>query len=361
MVWNAHPQARRFVEQFCGDDDASSQRKWTSYISSNKCVRPRILQKQRRRRRKIIDSLQQWFDDSRVVVSHDHFRQSAQCLRTNIGLVRRTCSADLRSFVLQFGETCGEYEWRVGVSYLSQRHVNLNESSFDQCSGTNKRFENLPEDIRVSKAGDDAGFMRKISLGQYFMTIHDMDLTGFEHAGSCREWTSGWIRGITKNWHRIGSQGYVPPGSIWNWNQSWFHEESWITILDCDQQGNEQIRWRTSWREWEICSLRRSAHRYGATRCDKTEEKINSTITFTLNDGCTDRSTEVERHSCRPHRRQRILVIQCLKDNDPNSPTSRSSSRNRWSNGLGYIATYAVSRLRERPEMDEWWVVRSTA
>ena len=128
--------------------------------------------------------------------------------------------------------------------------------------------------------------------------------------------------------------------------------------LDCDQQGNEQIRWRTSWREWEICSLRRSAHRYGATRCDKTEETINSTITFTL---CTDRSTEVERHSCRPHRRQRILVIQCLKDNDPNSPTSRSSSRNRWSNGLGYIATYAVSRLRERPEMDEWWVVRSTA
>ena len=30
------------------------------------------------------------------------------------------------------------------------------------------RFENLPEDIRVSKVGEDAGFMRKVSPGQYF-------------------------------------------------------------------------------------------------------------------------------------------------------------------------------------------------
>ena len=37
----------------------------------------------------------------------------------------------------------------------------------------NKRFENLPEAIRVSEACEDAGCMRKISRGQYFMTIHD--------------------------------------------------------------------------------------------------------------------------------------------------------------------------------------------
>ena len=49
VVWNAHLQAKRFMEQFCGDDDASSQRKWTSYISSDTCVRPRIFEKQRKR------------------------------------------------------------------------------------------------------------------------------------------------------------------------------------------------------------------------------------------------------------------------------------------------------------------------
>ena len=49
--------------------------------------------------------------------------------------------------------------------------------------------------------------MRKISRGQERMTIHDMELTGFGCAGSCRAHTSrrdegstpkGWTRGITK-------------------------------------------------------------------------------------------------------------------------------------------------------------------
>ena len=54
----------------------------------------------------------------------------------------------------------------------------------------NKKKEELPEDIRVSRGGEDAGFMRKMSLGPYFMTIHDMDLDGFGSAGPCREYTS---------------------------------------------------------------------------------------------------------------------------------------------------------------------------
>ena len=71
-----------------------------------------------------------------------------------------------------------------------------------------ERFENLPEDIRVSKTGDDAGFIRKVSREQYFVTIHHIALAGFGYAGSCREFLSprddqrsklkGWIRGNTK-------------------------------------------------------------------------------------------------------------------------------------------------------------------
>ena len=107
VVRNAHLQAQRFVEQVRGDD-AYSQSKLTSYISINKCVRPTIFENHRRRNS--FDSVRKRFDDSRVVVSHNYFRQFVQCLRSNIGLVRRTCAADLRSFVSQNGETRGEHE-----------------------------------------------------------------------------------------------------------------------------------------------------------------------------------------------------------------------------------------------------------
>ena len=90
----------------------------------------------------------------------------------------------------------------------------------------NERFENLPEDIRVNKAGKDAGLMRKISRGQYFVTADDMDLNGLFYGGSCLEFSSprdderstpkGWIRGDTLNWPSVGSQGCVSHVSTWS-------------------------------------------------------------------------------------------------------------------------------------------------
>ena len=133
MVWNAHLQAKTVCGKICGDDVRRPK------ISRNECVGPRIFEKQRRRR-EIINSPQRRFGDSRVVVSHYHFRQSqsAQCLRNNIGLVRRTCSTDFRSFVFQYGKTrCGD-GWRIGVSNLTQCCVNFTESTFDQCSSTGR-------------------------------------------------------------------------------------------------------------------------------------------------------------------------------------------------------------------------------
>ena len=52
-----------------------------------------------------------------------------------------------------------------------------------------ERFENLPEDIRVRKASADAVFVGKVSPGQYFLSIRDIELEGFGCAGSCREYT----------------------------------------------------------------------------------------------------------------------------------------------------------------------------
>ena len=90
----------------------------------------------------------------------------------------------------------------------------LTKSTFDQCSSSGslvassqRKIRNSPRRHRVSKASEDAGFMRKISRGQ-FMTLDDMELTGFGYAGSCREHASpqdderstliGWVRGDTK-------------------------------------------------------------------------------------------------------------------------------------------------------------------
>ena len=50
-----------------------------------------------------------------------------------------------------------------------------------------QKIKNFPEDKRVSKASDNAGFFRKVSRGQGFVTIHEIELAGLGCAGSCRE------------------------------------------------------------------------------------------------------------------------------------------------------------------------------
>ena len=52
-----------------------------------------------------------------------YFRQSAQCLRSSVGLVRKTCSEDFRSFVFQYGwldaEMHDESESRISPNIVS--------------------------------------------------------------------------------------------------------------------------------------------------------------------------------------------------------------------------------------------------
>ena len=49
----------------------------------------------------------------------------------------------------------------------------------------NRPFENLPEVLQLIKACDEAGFVRSVSQGQFFVTIPDVRLEGCE----CREYT----------------------------------------------------------------------------------------------------------------------------------------------------------------------------
>ena len=131
-------------------------------------------------------------------------------------------------------------------------------------------------------------------------------------------------------------------GSHEHWPSVGGHEEWWISILDCDQQRDEQLRQWASGRERDICPLRRSGRQYGEMRCDKTEGTIHSTIIFTLNDCCADRSTKVEWPSCRWPSWWGVFILQCLEVNDPYTTASRSSSRSRLNNVLEHIVTYVM-------------------
>ena len=70
-------------------------------------------------------------------------------------------------------------------------------------------FAELPEDQKVAKLCSDAGFLKDIGKGQFFITLEEEEEEGpDEMKNSCREYTlprnqetsraRGWIRGNTK-------------------------------------------------------------------------------------------------------------------------------------------------------------------
>ena len=62
-----------------------------------------------------------------------------------------------------------------------------------------EKCEYLPEDLPLTKACDDAGFMRNVSQGQLLISIPDVHLEGYGPTSSCREYTYPRLtRGNTK-------------------------------------------------------------------------------------------------------------------------------------------------------------------
>ena len=69
-------------------------------------------------------------------------------------------------------------------------------------------MERLPQQDRAKKMCTDAGFLKKIEVGLYFMTKHTDEFLQFAEPVTCREYTlprdekssdpKGWIRGNTK-------------------------------------------------------------------------------------------------------------------------------------------------------------------
>ena len=79
----------------------------------------------------------------------------------------------------------------------------------ENLSQTHKeRVEKLPQPGQLKKICANAGFLKTVEVGQYFMTKHTDECLQFAVAVTCREYTlprdvkssdlKGWIRGNTK-------------------------------------------------------------------------------------------------------------------------------------------------------------------
>ena len=78
----------------------------------------------------------------------------------------------------------------------------------DRLRDHQEKFGNLSKEIKVSQFCEWAGFMKKVSIGQHFRTIRDVNDGLGGKTRSCREYTVlhddwnseaiGWIRGHTK-------------------------------------------------------------------------------------------------------------------------------------------------------------------
>ena len=155
VVWNAHLQTKRFVEQFCGDDDDSSQREWTPNISRDKCVGPSIFDSKGGGKLWIHHN-----DDPttlfRMIISVNQLSVYGAVSDWCEELAQHSSSSTGRPVA----EMNDESESRISPNVVSiltnPLSVNVPVQG-DLLRRPNKGFENLPEDIRVSKACEDAG------------------------------------------------------------------------------------------------------------------------------------------------------------------------------------------------------------
>ena len=78
-----------------------------------------------------------------------------------------------------------------------------------------ERVERLPQQDRLIKICIDAGFLKTVEVGQYFMTKHIDEFSQITEPMTCREYTlprdekstdpKGWIRGNTEIGPVLGS------------------------------------------------------------------------------------------------------------------------------------------------------------
>ena len=192
---------------------ANFQRQWTSSVASFQCVGSGILEKRKGGR----CTIQLSAEPSDAELS---FRTIHSATRLSIcGAVANWCEelAQLipgqthvimeNSVAKVNDQLCHKLEPQE-VDTLVQILGTHVQAARDRLRVHQERFERLSREIKVPQICESAGFMRKVSIGQYFKTIHDVEDGFGGKTQACREYTSlrdhqdsepvAWIGGHTK-------------------------------------------------------------------------------------------------------------------------------------------------------------------
>ena len=120
-----------------------------------------------------IDTLQRETYNCRVIVAHHCLCQSTQDLRSHRGLVPGTCSASRSSFSTKHRDFCCEGAMISHQKFPSEDVSSLTEGPLwslrfrgNFVRQQEEKFGSLPEYFLLTKACDDASFMRNASQGQ---------------------------------------------------------------------------------------------------------------------------------------------------------------------------------------------------
>ena len=177
MVRNSHVQAERGTRSCRGGLNDQLQWKRTSRVPWIQCFRTRIFAKQRRWT--VVFSLLWWYRYSRRSSSHDYFRQSVQCLGSSSGYVWRTGLEDFWMF-RKYRETCSWGQIRDHVSthrVTTTKPLLTNETvQGNLLREYDRKFANVPDDIKLIRLFSNAGFIRTVAEGEYFVTLDDAEL-----------------------------------------------------------------------------------------------------------------------------------------------------------------------------------------
>ena len=266
MAWNAQIQTWRTVEFYCWCHGCQFQRQWTSILQSFQRVGSWILEKGRWA---MYDSPQCWTCERRCFISHSQILQISSVSTKQLRIRVVNCSTNTWSTIPKPGEIRRENEWAVMSKNWSLRpwirwykHLRrVFQAARDRLRIHQERFEMVSSETKESQICEWAGFLRKVSIVQYFRTIPDVDDGFWRKDGvmqrvfvtswSSRFWTY-WVDYWTyQDRSSSSSQGHLLSWSVWNWDPGTVFVEKRLLLLDCDfQRPKSQRGWILAWPKW---------------------------------------------------------------------------------------------------------------
>ena len=235
-------QSTRSLGQYCGENVAGICREWTSYFPCNDSIVQGYSQKQGRGKLSIHFAADQDTIDTiyRIILSVNQLS------------VYRAVAATCEEFedhqdrtgelVILMGQSIvlGEVEAETPLQNESPMNDQIDWQQYIQ------QVDSLSPENRVSKFCKEAGFMRVVEAGQYFVTndTETISLSGLLRIHPSTRRSSFSTQRVDsrkyENWACIGSHNQFSKLQIWDWNSNWVRESRRFSFLGQNFLWNDQ-------------------------------------------------------------------------------------------------------------------------